>query len=67
LIKLLNLIFLGLIMTNCSLNSSSKYWSDNQKVIENKEFLINYDNDFNEYKNNVLNYSNNSIFPDINN
>ncbi len=54
-------------MTNCSLNSSSKYWSDNQKVIENKEFLINYDNDFNEYKNNVLNYSNNSIFPDINN
>ena len=52
-------------MTNCSFNNSSNYWSSGDKI----DLLQTIDKDlsFNEYKNKVLNYSNKSEFPDINN
>jgi len=69
-IKIFILIFLSLVLNNCSFNTNSKFWNeenkDKIKVIEQKIDII--DNlSFNKLKEEIIKYGKNSDFPDINN
>jgi len=69
-IKIFILIFLSLVLNNCSFNTNSNFWNeenkDKIKVIEQKIDII--DNlSFNKLKEEIIKYGKNSDFPDINN
>ena len=73
--KLVSILFVILMLTNCSLNKDSQYWTENMiKKIKNQKKLseiLKRSEDittmtFDEYEIYVDDHTNNSKFPDIN-
>ena len=63
--KIVILIFIFFIY-GCSFDKSSTLWEYNTKV-ENINYNVTKDTSYETFKENLINYSNNSEFPDINN
>ena len=63
--KIVILIFVFFIY-GCSFDKSSTLWEYNTKV-ENINYNVTKDTSYETFKENLINYSNNSEFPDINN
>ena len=63
------LAFFFIFIYSCSFDKSSNYWNynENEIIISNNQGLFNSDISFNKYKKKLLNLSENSEFPDINN
>ena len=60
------LILIYSIITNgCSFDKSSTIWEYNSEVVK-IDYNLNRDSSYEKYKENLIIYSNNSEFPDIN-
>ena len=60
------LILIYSIITNgCSFDKSSTIWEYNSEVVK-IDYNLNRESSYEKYKENLINYSNNSEFPDIN-
>ena len=66
---LYNLFIYLFVLSSCSFDKSSHFWQYPEKTIIalNKSLLINENEEYNDFKNKILKYSEKEDYPDISN
>lgn len=66
--RIILFLLLFIYISNCSLNTNSEIWNYNKKKIKlTNTDLFGNDLEFDEYKEELFRYTQNSDYPDINN
>ena len=65
-ISIVYLVFL-LFLSNCSIDTNSNFWDNNRVEKKKSDLKFDYNLSYNEYKKNVIEYGETSLFPSLDN